>query len=136
MPFFSNLADRISGYTLQLTVTKGYDGKLTVMLYPQVSDKSQVQEKISPLSITGTPQELDQGFFASLGATLDKTKEFAAVYNSDSGNISVEFSQTTRSCHHTSPCYVMADGSGPCGNLDTPGNSVVAYDLPREFYKE
>lgn len=76
MPFFSNLAERIGGYTLQLNITKEGDN-LVVMLYPQVSDKSEIQEKISPLSIKGTPQELDQNFFASLGVTLDKTKEMA-----------------------------------------------------------
>jgi len=76
MPFFSNLADRISGYTLQLNITKDGD-KLIVMVYPQVSDKDEIQKVITPLVIKGTPTELDQGFFASLGVTLDKTKQLA-----------------------------------------------------------
>jgi hypothetical protein len=68
--------------------------------------------------------------------SIDKTKSWAGVYRSDSGNITIEWSQFTRPCHHTSPCYIMADGSGPCGDLETPGNSVIAYDLPPEFYRE
>ena len=51
------------------------------------------------------------------------------------GMICVEGSRTTRRCHHTSPCFVMADGSGPCGDLGTDGDAVIAYDLPSSFYK-
>jgi hypothetical protein len=60
--------------------------------------------------------------------------EFAATYNSDTGIVCVEYSIYTAECHHTSPCYVMSDGSGPCGDLDTKGNSVVAYTLPPEYF--
>ena len=56
---------------------------------------------------------------------------FAATYSNANGNIvCVEYSHETQRCHHTSPCYVMADGSGPCGDLDTNGDSVLAYCLP------
>ncbi len=61
---------------------------------------------------------------------------YAATFSFYSNNISVEWSKTTRRCHHTSPCYVMAGGSGPCGDLDTDGDTVLAYDLPKEFYNK
>ena len=61
---------------------------------------------------------------------------FAATYSSGSGNVCVEFSKFTRRTHHTSPCYVMSDGRGPCADLDTEGTSVLAYDLPPEFYSK
>ena len=67
--------------------------------------------------------------------SIDKSKNFAASYCSDTNIISVEYSQTTGRCHHTSPCYIMADGSGPCGDLDTEGTEVIAFDLPENFYK-
>lgn len=76
MTFFSTLADRIEGYTLQLTVTRNENGTLTIMIYPKVSEKEDVQSAIVPLSLTGTPMELDQEFFARLGTPLDKVKEF------------------------------------------------------------
>jgi len=60
---------------------------------------------------------------------------FAATYSSNSGNVCVEYSKTTKRTHHTSPCYVMRDGSGPCGDLDTEGDSVVAYTLPAEYFR-
>ncbi len=65
---------------------------------------------------------------------IDKTKTYAATYSSSSGNIAVEWSKHTTLCHHTSPCYVMSDGSGPCGDLDTEGDSVLAYTLPSEYF--
>jgi len=65
---------------------------------------------------------------------IDKSKEFAATYNSDSGNIAVEFSQLTKQCNNTSPCYVMSDGSGPCGDLDQDGDAVTAFTLPSEYF--
>jgi hypothetical protein len=65
--------------------------------------------------------------------SIDKTKDFAASYNSETGVICVEYSQTIKACHHTSPCYVMADGSGPCGDLNTKGDSVKAYALPDDY---
>lgn len=58
---------------------------------------------------------------------------FALSYSANSGNICVEYSAVTKRCHHTSPCYIMSDGRGPCGDLDTDGDSVVAYALPLEY---
>lgn len=64
----------------------------------------------------------------------DKTKEFAAEYCRIDNIITVVWSETTKRCHHTSPCYVMADGSGPCADLDSVGDAVIGYDLPSEYY--
>lgn len=64
---------------------------------------------------------------------IDKTGEngsYALEYNLESGIVSVEWSQFVTEYRNTSPCYVMADGSGPCGNLDSPGNEVIAFTLP------
>ena len=47
-----------------MTIIRDGD-KLTVMVYPKVSDKDEIQKEIVPMTITGTPTELDQGFFAS-----------------------------------------------------------------------
>ena len=69
--------------------------------------------------------------------SIDKSGKhgnFAACYSSHSGNVSVEWSVTTTPCNNTSPCYVMADGSGPCGDLDSPGDVVVAYTLPEDCW--
>lgn len=70
--------------------------------------------------------------YESFRAELDSSGKtgYALTYNTDSGNLCVEYSRTTKPCHHTSPCYVMADGSGPCGDLNTAGNSVIAFCLP------
>jgi hypothetical protein len=53
---------------------------------------------------------------------------FAVAYSGY--NVCVEWSKTIKQTHHTSPCYVLANGDGPCGDLDTAGDSVIAYALP------
>lgn len=68
--------------------------------------------------------------------TPDTSGEYSAKYNGYNNLVTVEWSRHTVACHHTSPCFVMADGSGPCGDLDTPGDSVIAYTLPPEFFRE
>ena len=61
---------------------------------------------------------------------------FAATFNTDTNNISVEFSQTILTCHYTSPCYRMTDGR-PCGDLDSHGSlhSMQAYSMPLEYWR-
>jgi hypothetical protein len=69
---------------------------------------------------------------------IDKTGNsgsYALSYNTESGMVCVEWSQLTKKCMNTSPCYVMSDGSGPCGDLDTPGDAVVAYTLPIDMFR-
>ena len=69
---------------------------------------------------------------------IDKNGEdgYSAEYNSGTNTICVEWSKHTTKCHPTSPCYVMADGSGPCGDLDSPGGDVTAYTLPEYLIRK
>jgi len=62
---------------------------------------------------------------------------FALSYSNNSlgSNVTVDWSKWSAKCHHTSPCYRMIDGR-PCGDLETEGDSVEAYCLPADFYKE
>lgn len=64
-----------------------------------------------------------------------KSGNYAIEYNTENGIVCVEWSTLTKECNNTSPCYVMADGSGPCGDLDTQGNNVIAYTLPIEMFR-
>jgi len=63
---------------------------------------------------------------------IDNTKEFAGTYHD--GIIIIEYSKYTKLTNHTSPCFICANGDGPLGDLDVCGDSVTAYDLPKEFY--
>jgi hypothetical protein len=61
---------------------------------------------------------------------------FAGTYSNSYGDhITIEWSKWSVPCHHTSPCYVMSDGR-PCGDLDTEGDSVEAYCLPEDHWRE
>ncbi len=64
-----------------------------------------------------------------------KSGSFALQYDTGSGYVSVEWSQVTKQCQNTSPCFVMANGDGPCGNLDSEGSEVIAYTLPVDFFR-
>lgn len=62
---------------------------------------------------------------------------WSATYSNSNGAIvCIEYSKKCTPCHHTSPCYVMADGRGPCGDLDTKGDSVIAYCFPEDYYRK
>ena len=63
-----------------------------------------------------------------------KNGDYALEYNTGSGIVSVEWSILTKPCQNTSPCYVMSDGSGPCGNLDRKGDEVIAFTLPGSMF--
>ena len=69
---------------------------------------------------------------------IDKSGQsgnFALTYNTETNIVCVEWSTLTTQCNNTSPCYVMADGSGPCGDLDTKGDAVTAYTLPADMFR-
>lgn len=55
---------------------------------------------------------------------------FAATYDSNDNYICIEWSNTTKECRGTSPCFRMVDGS-PCGDLDSEGDTVIAYTFPK-----
>lgn len=64
-----------------------------------------------------------------------KSGKYALEYNTETGIVCVEWAQMTKWCSNTSQCYVMADGSGPCGDLDSSGTKVIAYTLPDEMLR-
>jgi len=70
---------------------------------------------------------------------IDKTGasgSFALEYNTETGIVCVEWSTETMLCGNTSPCYVMADGSGPCGDLNSEGDTITAYTLPDDMFSK
>ena len=73
--FFTYLNQVLSpGVDVNLTVSKTADGNLTVLVMPKVHDlKDPAQHRIGSLSLRGTPAELDQQFFPSITAPVQKT---------------------------------------------------------------
>lgn len=67
MHFFQQLFDQLDGIDLNLTI-KRKNGKMTVMVLPQTL------ATISPAIITGTPDELQEGFFEAIKAPLTTAK--------------------------------------------------------------
>jgi hypothetical protein len=65
-----------------------------------------------------------------------KNGSYALEYNTETGIVCVNWSLKTTKCNNTSPCYVMADGSGPCADLDSKGDTVIGYTLPSDMFNE
>jgi len=69
------MSELIEGYTLQITIKKEGD-QLIVLMLPKLNVKEdKVQEKIVPLNLKGTPEQLDEAFFATISEGLRQTTE-------------------------------------------------------------
>lgn len=85
MPFFKDLAERIGDYTLTLTIQRD-KGQLVVMLVPKLeAKKDDALKEIIPLTVKGTPDQLDAGFILAISSGIQMTtglqtniKEFEA----------------------------------------------------------
>ena len=91
----------------------------------EIEERTEHYEHDSPTHLIGGWKKVKGKY------VVDKTKEFSAIHHD--GTICVEFSKHLRRVGYTSPCFVMCDGSGPCGDLTSEGD-VLAYDLPPEYY--
>lgn len=61
-----------SGVDVNMTLRK-IDGQLTIAVLPRVNGlKDDAQNNIIPMTLTGTPQELDEGFLINLATPLQK----------------------------------------------------------------
>jgi len=85
MGFFKDIYERIGDYTLNLCITKD-KGQLVVMLVPKLEAKNDDSLKeIIPLTVKGTPDQLDAGFILAISQGIQMTtglqtniKEFEA----------------------------------------------------------
>jgi PRTRC genetic system protein E len=78
MNFFQQMFDLMDGIDVTITM-KRKNGKLTMSVLPQTASS------ISPALITGTPDELDEGFFDAIKVPLETAKGLKAEldqYNS------------------------------------------------------
>jgi PRTRC genetic system protein E len=69
--FFSSLS-KLGFQQLNLSVNRLEDDKLNVIVKPQNFSGDPAFDEIRPLNITGTAQELEEGFFEAVGRPLQK----------------------------------------------------------------
>jgi PRTRC genetic system protein E len=55
-------------------VIRKHDGELTIQMIPVLRNKDKVKQTLSPLTVTGAPEELDKDFFSVVASSLEKTK--------------------------------------------------------------
>jgi PRTRC genetic system protein E len=85
MSFFKEIYERIGDYTLSLTIQRD-KGQLVVMLVPKLeAKKDDALKEIIPLTVKGTPDQLDAGFILAISQGISLTtglqtniKEFEA----------------------------------------------------------
>lgn len=70
---FNNLASMLGdGDTLNMTITRKGE-RMIVSLVPKLANtKNELQSKISPLVLSGTPDELEDGFINAITAPIQK----------------------------------------------------------------
>lgn len=69
MNFFTQLAALGQGMDVNLRI-KGKNGRLTVSVEPQMANVS----RLTPLVVSGTPEELDEGFIAQFDGAISAAK--------------------------------------------------------------
>lgn len=69
MDFFKIIKELATGMDITVRI-KEKNGKLTVGITPEIQNSS----RIVPLVMTGTPEELDEGFMDNVAAPLGETK--------------------------------------------------------------
>jgi PRTRC genetic system protein E len=68
MTFFKNMSDKLQdGVPMKLVIAKNKN-RLAVSVIPDVND-----DNVVPAIISGTPEELEQSFFAALGNAIEVT---------------------------------------------------------------
>jgi PRTRC genetic system protein E len=73
MSFFKELSERMGDYTISLTIQKD-KGQMVVMFVPKLETKKEENLKdLIPLTVKGTPDQLDAGFMLSLGQGIQMT---------------------------------------------------------------
>jgi PRTRC genetic system protein E len=84
--FFQKLSEIIDGVDINLSIHKK-DGELTVLVVPVTdkpvektskTDKENKPKVSKPMSIKGSPEELDKEFFSSIGEALKETSGLVA----------------------------------------------------------
>ncbi len=71
MEFFRELSRIGAGFNkITLTIAEK-DGKMTIAFIPETK-KEDVNRKLIPVTMTGTPMEVDEGFFPNIIAAVEK----------------------------------------------------------------
>lgn len=71
MEFFRELGRIGAGFNkISLTIAEK-DGKMTIAFIPETK-KEDVNRKLIPVTMTGTPMEVDEGFFPNIIAAVEK----------------------------------------------------------------
>jgi PRTRC genetic system protein E len=130
--FFQELSKIIDGVDINLTIHK-QDGELTILVIPVITEKStekltktdkENKPKVSkPMSIKGSPEELDKEFFNSVGEALKETSGFAAKTGAYKEQLKKNTEELEKKVSSKRPGFCMDYYSRR--NLNVPGSRSI-----------
>ena len=84
-------------------------------------------ESYEPTLLLGNWKKDEKGQY---NADWHGDEDYAAIFNTGLGTVQVVWSEHTKMCRKCSPCYPFQ------GDLDTPGDDYLAYNMPPEMWRE
>jgi PRTRC genetic system protein E len=79
--FFTQISTYLNGVDININLTK-IDGEITLAILPKPKCDEKSKKAIRPLTITSTPDKLDNAFFDAVDKPLEKTKTWSKSMSS------------------------------------------------------
>jgi PRTRC genetic system protein E len=129
MNFFTQLIETgIKDVTIEIKVAD--DGRVTVLTSPKSFAKDQALNRMKPLLLTGTTDELDSGYFTAIAKPLKKTSEFFNNVENYEANLEISQKETAAAkLEKDKEKNAQADLLKAIGKLKTPADWAKNKDF-------
>ena len=78
--FFTRLSQSLTPQTSVNLTVHSQDGILSVSVFPKVKGlKDEAKNHLQPIVLTGTAQELDEGFFDAIAQPIEKASKIEII---------------------------------------------------------
>ena len=77
MGFFKDLSEMIGEGTITLSITKSND-KMYILVIPKIKSEDTNADKISPMSLSGLPEDIDENFIDTIKSSFNLLKTLSA----------------------------------------------------------
>lgn len=120
MNFFQNIFELTDGIDVTISI-KRKNGKLTLSVLPQTT------ATIQPAIITGTPEELDAGFFDAVKAPIETAKGLKLSLDNFKKSVDMAHKETTEPAKKEAPKAKLEKPEKP----ESPKDEKAKVDKPK-----